>query len=57
MHILIFTLIIVGRQHTSASYVHAGEIPLSRFSTEGLTGWESKIFKGLRKPGTVRYPL
>jgi hypothetical protein len=24
----------------------AGEIQVSRFSTEGLTGWETKIFKG-----------
>ena len=29
-----------------ASSVSAGEIQVSRFGTEGLTGWESKVFKG-----------
>jgi hypothetical protein len=31
----------------SASAGHAEEIPVSRFSTEGLAGWESKSFKGV----------
>ena len=31
----------------SASPGHAEEIPVSRFSTEGLAGWESKSFKGV----------
>lgn len=29
-----------------SSYVNAEEIPVSRFASDGLTGWESKSFKG-----------
>ena len=29
------------------SLSHADEIPVSRFNSEGLTGWESKSFKGV----------
>lgn len=28
-----------------SSYVNAQDLPVSRFVTEGLTGWESKSFK------------
>ena len=31
----------------SASAGHAEDIPVSRFSTDGLAGWESKSFKGV----------
>ena len=30
-----------------SSFVNAQEIPVSRFAAEGLTGWESKSFKGV----------
>lgn len=38
----------------SASAGHAEEIPISRFSTEGLTGWESKSFKGVTEYRLVK---
>lgn len=31
----------------SAAIVHSDSIAVSRFSTEGLTGWDSKSFKGM----------
>jgi hypothetical protein len=37
---------------TSAS--HAEEIPVSRFNTEGLVGWESKSFKGITEYNMVK---
>lgn len=30
-----------------SSYVNAEDMPVSRFATEGLTGWESKSFQGI----------
>ncbi|GAC1466587.1 MAG: DUF3047 domain-containing protein [Desulfuromonadaceae bacterium] len=38
----------------SASAGHAEEIPVSRFSTEGLAGWESKRFKGVTEYRLVK---
>jgi hypothetical protein len=33
---------------------HAGELPVSRFDTEGLAGWESKKFKGVTEYRLVK---
>ena len=38
----------------SASAGHAEEIPVSRFSAEGLAGWESKSFKGVTEYRLVK---
>jgi hypothetical protein len=38
----------------SVSLVSADEIPVSRFNAEGLTGWESKSFKGMTEYSVVK---
>jgi hypothetical protein len=39
---------------TVVSYSYAEEIPVSRFSTDGLSGWETKSFKGVTEYRLVK---
>lgn len=46
-YIAVITIgLIIAHLCAFVSPVQADEIPVSRFNTEGLTGWESKSFKG-----------
>lgn len=51
-------MIIIGLTLTHSceclSIAHAEEIPVSRFSIDGLAGWETKIFKGITEYRLVK---
>ena len=51
---MIVAWVIMVLLSASVSLVSADEIPVSRFDAEGLTGWESKSFKGMTEYSVVK---
>ena len=54
LSILIIGLIPLADLCVYASKVQADEIPVSRFDTEGLAGWDTKSFKGVTEYQVVK---